>query len=195
MDKNTLAIFVILMLIAFGLTFFVSGGVEAADYTDTEEFKNKIRRIESWRDLVNEVQLEENYSFDTDKILAIIAQESGGLPWITSNDKHQSVGLMQCTPAPWTTTAARLKIPKINIQCGLWILDNAMRAANGNWREALRYYNCGVSRANEWANCGAYYADRVLNFWLPYFDRPEPIGQNWELRFVYRWKGMKCQKD
>jgi soluble lytic murein transglycosylase-like protein len=195
MDKNTLAIFVILMLIAFGLTFFVSGGVEAADYTDTEEFKNKIRRVESWRDLVNEVQFEEGYSFDTDKILAIIAQESGGLPWITSNDKHQSVGLMQCTPAPWTTTAARLKNPKINIQCGLWILDNAMRAANGSWREALRYYNCGVFRANEWADCGAYYADRVLNFWLPYFDRPKPIGQNWELRFVYRWKGAKCRKD
>lgn len=144
--------------------------VTALDYTDSQEFKNKIARIERWRSLVDEVQAERDYDFDTDKVMAIIAQESGGDPWIVSNDGHGTVGLMQCTPQPWTASADRLKNPKVNIQCGLWVLTNAMGAAEGDWFDALRFYNCGAERGKELPNCGSDYAKLVLTFWLPHFQ-------------------------
>jgi hypothetical protein len=140
-----------------------------SDYTKSDEFKRKIANVERWRSLVDEVQAEEGYDFDTDKIMAIIAQESGGDSGIVSDDEHGSVGLMQCTPQPWTASESQLKNPKVNIQCGLWILTNAMRAAEGDWHNALRFYNCGAARGKELPNCGANYAERVLNFWLPHF--------------------------
>lgn len=145
----------------------------ATDYTQTEEFKRKIARVEQWRDLVEEVKSEEGYDFDTDRVMAIIAQESGGHPKVVSGDEHRSVGLMQCTPQPWTASVERLKIPKVNIQCGLWILSNAMEEAEGDWYNALRYYNCGARSGKKRPHCGAEYADLVLNFWLPYFDKPQ----------------------
>lgn len=157
-------LFLVISLLSFSL-------MGATEYTDSQEFKNKIARIERWRSLVDEVQNERGYDFDTDKIMAIIAQESGGNPWIVSTDEHGSVGLMQCTPRPWTASGDRLKNPKVNIQCGLWVLTNAMGAAKDDWFDALRFYNCGAERGKERPSCGAYYADRVLSFWLPHFQQ------------------------
>lgn len=148
----------------------MNGSVEAADYTETEEFKKTIERVERWRDLVNQVQREEGYDFDTDIILSIIAAESRGHPRVV-NASSGATGLMQCIPQPWTASQERLKIPKVNIQCGLWILDNSMRTAGGDWFTALRYYLCGPELGREWQICGARYADKVLKFWLPFFDR------------------------
>jgi len=138
------------------------------DYTKTQEFRNKIDRVERWRSLVDYVMRQQGYNIDADKVLALIAQESGGNALIAADDKWGSTGLMQVGPRSWTPTQEYLKNPTINIQWGLWFLNGSLKLADGDWYMALRYYNCGKIRADE-SSCGAEYAKNILEFWYPYF--------------------------
>lgn len=87
----------------------------------------------------------------------------------------QSVGLMQVTPASWTTTRERLLDPATNIYWGmriLWLtLHDEENNPTGDMRVALAAYNCGWDslQAGKCLSFGGYaYADIVLDFWLPY---------------------------
>lgn len=164
-----------LFLIISICTIIFGTGADSG-YYETEEFKRKISRIERWRPLVTKVMRQQGYDLDVDKILALIAQESGGESWIVASDKWGSTGLMQVGPRSWTPTSAALKNPTINIQWGLWFINGALNLADGDWYTALRYYNCGKEWADQWPLCGSEYATRILTFWLPYFDVPyDPI--------------------
>ncbi len=172
--KSVQLLITLLLLIAFALTFFVTGSVEAAfDWTDSEEFKQIIKNVERWRGLVEYV-IENQHSryyihLDPNLVLALIAQESMGNPYAISSDKWGSIGLMQVTPRFWIGTKEQLMNPKFNLEWGIWFLDRARLYSDGDNYEALRIYNCGPERASEKETCGSWYDDRVLNFWHPYF--------------------------
>lgn len=151
------------------VSLFFATAVDSYDYTDTQEFKNKIARVEQWRDLVEVVMRVNGYSFNAGKVLALIAQESSGLPWVVASDLWGSTGLMQVGPRAWTPTQAQLKDPRTNIEWGLAFLNGALKLADGDWYTALRYYNCGEIRAEENVHCGVEYATQILEFYYPYF--------------------------
>ncbi len=153
------------------VSLFFTTAIDGYDYTDTQEFKNKIARVERWRYLVEVVMRENGYPFDVAKILALIAQESGGLPRIVASDAWGSTGLMQVGPRAWTPTQEQLKDPRTNIEWGLAFLNGALRLADDDWYTALRYYNCGEVRAEENIHCGAEYATQILEFYYPYFNK------------------------
>ena len=163
----------IFLIISVCLIVFGTG----ADYTETQEFKNKIIRVERWRSLIETTMRKNQYTMDVDKVLALIAQESGGNSWIVADDRWGSTGLMQVGPRSWTPTQAQLKNPKINIEWGLWFLNGSLKLADGDWYNALRYYNCGKERADDWPSCGTKYANLVLTYWFPYFYTPDPAPE------------------
>ena len=124
----------------------------------------------------------------TEIVLAIIAQESQGFPYL-GPDEHGSVGLMQVTSRSWTATVEELKQPALNIYLGMWILNSALQQSDGDMRRALAGYNCGFEGLDA-GHCGSSggwaYADRVLNYWLPHFvpaacvppNKPFMIGKH-----------------
>jgi hypothetical protein len=104
-------------------------------------------------------------------VMAIMAAESGCEPHLTSNDGHSSIGLMQIIPRDWLPD---VRTNGMNIYIGMYILDRSIDLADGDLRLALAYYNCGVPKveANKCGkNGGVNYAEKVLNFWLPYFTK------------------------
>ena len=103
-------------------------------------------------------------------VLAVMAQESQGFPYILSKDGHRSVGLMQVIPRVWTGTENELRNPAYNIFVGMKILAYAQ----GEWgvELGLAHYNCSekaVATNSCGTNGGIFYARRVLQYWLPMF--------------------------
>lgn len=139
------------------------------DYTETEEFKQIIANVEHWRPLVEEVKINDDRDVPVDLALAIIAQESKGHPRIISKDKYKSVGLMQIVPRDWVGTKDQLKDPRFNVEWGLWFLEKGLEYCEGDEYCSLRVYNCGPDNALG-TSCGTYYANRVTEFWKPYFQ-------------------------
>ena len=125
-----------------------------------------------WDPLVSQLIDEGSYhhKVTTEVVLAIIAQESFGIPDILSSDGYNSVGLMQITPRPWVGTIEQLIDPEYNIRWGLWFLDKGLEYSDGNIYEALRIYNCGRRNIERNPDCGKFYADRVLYYWVPYIE-------------------------
>ena len=119
----------------------------------------------------------EDYPIDPNIILAVMAQESSCDPNSTDG---MSIGLMQVTPKSWTLTEEWLWQPKWNIWQGMWMLwgniNHTTENPDKNMHRALAAYNCGWTSLNA-EKClyfgGPVYADRVLDFWLPYFEQGE----------------------
>ena len=126
-----------------------------------------------WGPLVTDLIDEGSYHHDITPqvVLAIIAQESYGIPDILSSDGYNSVGLMQITPRPWVGTIEQLKQPEYNIKWGLWFLDKGLEYSDGDMYEALRIYNCGRRNIERNPDCGKFYADRIINHWIPSIER------------------------
>jgi hypothetical protein len=106
---------------------------------------------------------------DLPLILAVMAQESACDPNMVSTDGHGSVGLMQVIPRDWLG-ACLDEIP-CNIYWGIWILDRSID--QHGLEKGLAVYNCSLEKV-EADLCGPYggmnYADKILNYWLPYFE-------------------------
>ena len=139
----------------------------------------KVRRCLFYRGLIEQWIRLEPSEFDwltmdhVALVLAVGAVESGCDNSLTSADGHESVGIMQVIPKPWTASAELMKIPSVNIFWGMWILDRSFELAEGDPRLALAVYNCGwVDKVLE-DRCGSTgglnYADNVLDFWYPLF--------------------------
>ena len=100
-------------------------------------------------------------------VFALMAAETACMPYA---DDGLSVGLMAVTPRAWTASRDALFDPAVNVYWGMFILDSAIREANGDLTFALGAYNCGWEslRADRCIPGGGLdYADAVLNFWLP----------------------------
>ena len=103
-------------------------------------------------------------------VLAVMAQESQGFPYLESTDGHNSLGLMQVIPRTWTGTEKQLREPAYNIFVGMKILNFSVH----EWgtRLGLAHYNCsedGVANDACGSAGGLRYADRILEYWLPMF--------------------------
>lgn len=128
-----------------------------------------------WHTVVD-YRMEDFYEFDKSLVLAIMANESGGDPYALSH--AGACGLMQVIPQPWYRYSAEQICSNysVNVAMGMWILHSAINIAQEqgyDWRYGLAYYNCSEQAVHE-DRCGSHgglnYADRVLNFWLPYVE-------------------------
>ena len=137
-------------------------------------------------------------------VLAIIAQESQGFPYVEGSDGANSIGLMQIISRSWTGTKEQLKRPEYNTFVGMRMLHAILEKADGDIRVALAAYNCdwsGIEGASgpEDDLCGAHggyaYADRILAYWVPIFRAELVVAaadNEWlaELGYLYgtgRW--------
>jgi len=129
---------------------------------------------EQYRPIVDEMY--EYFPIDPNIVLAVMAQESSCDPNDLSDDGHNTIGLMQVAAKPWNLAERYLYQPKWNIWQGMYILNSSINNEKENpdkdvWR-ALAAYNCGWTSLNA-GKClyfgGPTYADRVLDFWYPYF--------------------------
>jgi hypothetical protein len=134
-----------------------------------------LNNVEQWRPLAERVDREH---ITVPLTLAVIAQESQGINGQTSTDGYASVGLMQVIPRSYLGTAGQLMDPAYNILVGTNILNTAIeQAIERGYIEPVRYglaaYNCGWKDDFE-TECrkegGLAYADRVLDYWMPYFE-------------------------
>ena len=92
--------------------------------------------------------------------------------WAVSQDGYNSRGLMQVTCADWMgIDCEHLYNLEANIAWGEWFLEEAMEYAKGNMYIALQIYNCGPERYQANNACGEHYADRVMYYWMPMFER------------------------
>lgn len=133
-----------------------------------------VRRCLKYRPLID--RWNPDFGLDPALIFAVMAQESAC--YENASDESgsaDSVGLMQVIPAGWTTTHDRLSDPAINIYWGmriLWLtLNDDVNNPEHDLRRALAAYNCGWESldAGKCYEFGGYtYADRVIDFWLPY---------------------------
>ena len=104
-------------------------------------------------------------------VMAIMAAESGCDPYVKSS--AGAIGLMQVIPRPWY---ADVRQNGMNVYVGMYILDRSIDLADGDVRLALAFYNCGVPKVEADAcgtKGGVHYADKVLDFWLPFFIQEE----------------------
>ncbi len=128
-----------------------------------------IEQVESWRPLVREVIQEKKRhpKLTQELVLSIIAQESMGNRYATSSDGHYSRGLGQIVCAGWMRIDCNLLfIPKVNLQWTIWFVEVALYYNDGNTVKALQQYNCGPDAREQ---CGKWYADLVLKYWMPNF--------------------------
>ena len=130
---------------------------------------------ERYRPVVEEMY--EYFPIDPNVVLAVMAQESSCDPNGVSDDGYNTIGLMQVAPKPWTLREEYLRNPRWNIWQGMYMLYANINNEKENpehdvWR-ALAAYNCGWASLNA-GKClyfgGPTYADRVLDFWYPYFE-------------------------
>jgi len=104
-------------------------------------------------------------------VLAVMAQESRGDPYVEASDMWGSIGLLQVGPRSWTGTRKQLLNPAYNLYVGMRMLDFSTQ----KWgvRLGLAHYNCseeGVRNDACGSKGGKNYADRILKYWLPVFQ-------------------------
>lgn len=155
-----------------------------------------VRNVIQWLPLVERWH-PEFPELDPAWVLAIIAQESQGFPYLEGPDGENSVGLMQVIARSWTGTHEQLKRPALNIYVGMRMLSSILEQTKGNLRRALGAYNCGFVGLDA-ELCGRYggyaYADRIIEFWVPVF-RVRLAGEaiitdrvgEWLATLGYRW--------
>ena len=109
------------------------------------------------------------FGLDPNVVLSVMAAESACMP----GDQLSSagaIGLMQVVPSSWLFGADQLRDPATNVYAGMFILDGALREANGDLTFAIAAYNCGWEslRADRCVPGGGLdFAELVLTFWLP----------------------------
>lgn len=119
----------------------------------------------------------QNYRQDSDPeialILSVMAAESMGDPYVVSY--AGACGVMQVIWKPWfgVSKSALCNDSKVNIMVGIRILRGALGLAIDKGLEeryGIAYYNCSIEGVHT-DRCGSqgglYYADKVLDFWLP----------------------------
>jgi len=132
-------------------------------------------RCEQYRWIVEDVA--EMHPIDPSLVLAVMAQESACLRTSISNDGHHTIGLMQVAEKPWGPSEAELYNARINIQWGMYLLycaiNHTYHNPTGDVHRGLAAYNCGWDSLNA-GKClsfgGPAYADKILEFWLPFFE-------------------------
>jgi len=130
------------------------------------------QRCEKYRGIVE--QTYEFYPVDPSLVLAVMAQESNCLLNATDGT---SVGLMQVTAKMWTPSEAELYKVRVNIEWGMYLLYWAINHPEHNperdVHRGLAAYNCGWVSLDA-GRClwfgGPAYADKVLDFWMPFFE-------------------------
>lgn len=128
-----------------------------------------IRRVIRWRDTVEDA-VSNRPPVRVVDVLAIIAQESAGLP--EARGSFGEVGLMQVRP---TTALAdynnatgsdldgeQLALAAVNIEVGTWYYWQRLLESGGDRLEALRAYNAGSWGARQNPDAGREYANQVL---------------------------------
>lgn len=113
------------------------------------------------------------YDLDPLLVVAVIAAESGGAPYLVSS--AGACGPMQVIPKPWFPYSKKAICGNswVNLIMGMRILRGAMGMAEDRGlgiEYALAFYNCSEASVMT-DRCGSRgglnYADEVLNFWLP----------------------------
>ena len=144
-------------------------GVEVTAQMTVRRCLNYRRIVTYWMDM--EMSPADAFDHLTDEhipiILSIMAKESACQEHVTDG---QSVGLMQVIPRGWLP---KVNTNRMNIYVGMSIFDGCLRLSEGNIALALAYYNCGVPKVESDAcgrTGGKYYAEDVLEFWLPRFN-------------------------
>jgi soluble lytic murein transglycosylase-like protein len=159
-----------------------------------------VANVWQWKGLI------EKHCQDIDPalVMAIIAQESRGDPWVTRDEgKYESVGLMQIMNFDWRPPSKWLIKPENNIFWGCNILRQLFARRDNQPPYNLTYdldtilavYNCGEVnvKANRCGGFGGYYyAEQILDHWKPLFDR-EYNYMRWErsqrrLYLIYKLK-------
>ncbi len=125
-----------------------------------------VEQVESWRPLVQEViqERERHPKLTQELVLSIIAQESMGNRYAISG--VGATGLMQVMPFKWVGKQEQLFNPKFNVQWGIWFVEVALYYNDGDTVKALQQYNCGPDAREQ---CGKWYAELVLKYWMPNF--------------------------
>ena len=153
------------------MSFLLGGSTPSPKMPEEVTAELVAANCERWRPMIEDVYT--MYPVDPDLVLAVMAQESNCMPNATDGT---SVGLMQVTPKSWTPSEAYLYQPRVSIERGMYLLDLAINHEEHNpdkdvWR-GVAAYNCGWVSLDA-GKClwfgGPAYADRVLNFWYPYF--------------------------
>ena len=141
--------------------------------------RNILDRVAPWGVIVFELMEESDYysNLNLSLVLAIIAQESSGMMGVVSSDRYLSCGLMQVTPREWLPDQSALcNNPRVNIETGMWILQNAIDIASERGEPieyGIAYYNCSLAGVQNDAcgECGGLnYADRIMNYWMPLIE-------------------------
>lgn len=118
-----------------------------------ESYRNRLLYPYAYRNLVEKAA--SRFSVPPQLAVALMRQESGFMPWISSGANAQ--GLMQLIPS---TAAGRAKAlgltggdlfdPAYNIQLGTAELKAMLDRFGGNWALAFAGYNAGPGRARQW---------------------------------------------
>jgi len=203
MDKTTLALIVLLMLIAFFLVPSAAGmpvldpgdggGVRRTP-TPTPSFDvnpwdlNAVQRSLKFSNVMRVIMQDERWIIDPAFGFGIMAQESMGfvnpiktLGWPL--DRVGSRGLMQVAPFAWRVDHPdKLLDPRLNIWWGVRILNYSLEFSGGDMEKALAIYNCGQEKEPQ--GCGHEYARKVIYHWAPLF-REAFIDGRWRNKLYW----------
>lgn len=122
-----------------------------------------------WKPSIDAASL--RFNIPKQRIIAIIAQESGGKP--DARGLKQDIGLMQVTPpalADFNRVYARsysvnaLLDPAINIEVGTGYLAWLKNRTNGDLDLATRAYNVGLGNILQTPDAGSGYLANVLKY-------------------------------
>ena len=184
------------LVIAVSLFFTVTGSPLLNHEEEDEPPEWLVENVEAWRRFVQPVVAGLSSPYLTESlVLAVIAQESQGINGLTSDDGYSSVGLMQVIPRADLGTPEQLMDPTYNLWTGTAMLRQAIeQAVEFGYDDPVRYglaaYNCGwkmdpITNQIAFKLCnrhgGLAYADKVLDYWMPYFANGGPfVDCYWE---------------
>ena len=163
---------VILCLIA--IYYFLKPSKTSKELTLIREYNigmtNKFRPIAKRMSLT--VNLDENL------IMAIIAQESAGIP--TAIGSSGEIGLMQIMPVALQDVnevygtaynSENLTDIEINIEVGARYLAWLQTKCNGNIQKAIQSYNAGLGAVSKNPNISLKYYQSVRQYWQIFTER------------------------
>jgi len=124
-----------------------------ADAASAESYRNRLLYPYAYRGLIEKAAA--RFSVPPHLVVALMRQESGFMPWISSSANAQ--GLMQLIPSTAAGRAKALGIPpgnlfdpEYNIPLGTAELKAMLDRFGGNWALAFAGYNAGPGRARQW---------------------------------------------
>ncbi|MCE9625137.1 MAG: transglycosylase SLT domain-containing protein [Deltaproteobacteria bacterium] len=125
-----------------------------ADPVAAESYRTRLQYPYAYREEIEKAGAQS--SVPPQLVVALMRQESGFMPWISSGANAQ--GLMQLLPATASGRARALGIspgdlfdPNYNIQVGAAELKAMLSRFSDNWAYAFAAYNAGPGRAKQWS--------------------------------------------